>query len=119
MTPAGRRGPGDSFLKHPASASSLPAAWGPVCPESRVRRGSGPGEPDGAPGRQPQACLANLGASARRSAGAFRTPPAGVCHRAERAGTRLEGETRADLELLLSERSALALSIIQTVVLGG
>ena len=43
----------------------------------------------------------------------------GVCHGAERAGTWLEGETRADLELLLSEKSALALSIIQTGVLGG
>ena len=119
MTPAGRRGPGDSFLKLPAWASSLPATWGPICSESRVRCGSGPGEPDGAPGRQPQACLANLGASAHGSAGALRTPPMGVCHGAERAGTWLEGETRADLELLLSEKSALALSIIQTGVLGG
>ena len=46
-------------------------------------------------------------------------PLTSVCHKAECAGPQLQRETRTDLELLLSERSALVLSTIQTVVLRG
>lgn len=76
-------------------------------------------EPGGAPGRQSQVCLAKLGASACGCAGSLRTPLTSVCHRAECAGPWLQRETRSDRELLLSERSALVLSIVQTVALRG
>ena len=46
-------------------------------------------------------------------------PLTSVCHRAECAGPWLQWEARTDLGLLLSERSALVLSIVQAVVLRG
>ena len=76
-------------------------------------------EPGGAPGRQSQVCLAKLGALACGCVGSLRTPLTSVCHRAECAGPWLQRETRTDLELLLSERSVLVLSTVQTVVLRG
>ena len=74
-------------------------------------------EPGGAPGRQPQVCSATLGAPARGCAGSLRTPLTRVSHRAECAGPRLQREARTDLGLVLSERSALVLSIVQAMVL--
>ena len=76
-------------------------------------------EPGGAPRRQSQVCSATLGASARGCAGSLRTPLTSVCHRAECAGPWLQREARTDLGLLLSGRSVLVLSSVQTVVLRG
>ena len=116
ILPTSRHGPGDSFLMCQAWASSLPTRQRPcMCPKWRARHGSGPGNlaehPEGS-----HRCLAKLGASACGCAGSLRMPLTNVCHR---AGPWLQRETRTDLELLLSERSALVLSTIQTVVLRG
>ena len=115
----GRHGPGDSFLRCWAWASSLPTHQSPDCAPVEGETWLWSWEPGGAPGRQSQVCLAKLGALACGCVGSLRTPLTSVCHRAECAGPWLQRETRTDLELLLSERSVLVLSTVQTVVLRG